>query len=115
MGVAMAANLFTLFIFYEVLTFSTYPLVTHKGDAAAQRAGRIYLGTLVGASVLLFLPGIIAVAVLGMMMLSGRIPVREGMRVLLGCFLLLGAPARSTILARPGRGAATSSGTPDWS
>ncbi len=63
MGVAMAANLFTLFIFYEVLTFSTFPLVTHNGDAAARRAGRIYLGTLVGASVLLFLPGIIAVAV----------------------------------------------------
>lgn len=63
MGVAMAANLFTLFIFYEVLTFSTYPLVAHKGDAAARRAGRIYLGSLVGASVLLFLPGIIAVTV----------------------------------------------------
>lgn len=63
MGIAMAANLFTLFIFYEVLTFSTYPLVAHNGDAAARRAGRIYLGTLVGASVFLFLPGIIAVAV----------------------------------------------------
>lgn len=64
MGVAMAANLFTLFIFYEVLTLSTYPLVTHKGDAAARRAGRIYLGMLVGASMLLFLPGIIAVQVI---------------------------------------------------
>lgn len=63
MGVAMAANLFTLFIFYEVLTFTTYPLVTHSGTPAARRAGRIYLGTLVGASVVLFLPGIIAVAV----------------------------------------------------
>ncbi len=63
MGVAMAANLFTLFVFYEVLTFSTYPLVTHSGDAAARRAGRIYLGTLVAASVLLFLPGVIAVTV----------------------------------------------------
>jgi multicomponent Na+:H+ antiporter subunit D len=61
MGVAMAGNLFTLFIFYEVLTFSTYPLVAHKGDEAARRAGRIYLGILVGASLLLFLPGIIAV------------------------------------------------------
>ncbi|MFT5665614.1 MAG: multicomponent Na+:H+ antiporter subunit D, partial [Gammaproteobacteria bacterium] len=29
MGVAFASNLFTLFIFYEVLTLSTYPLVTH--------------------------------------------------------------------------------------
>ena len=62
MGIAMAANLFTLFIFYEALTLATYPLVTHKGNAAARRAGRIYLGTLVGASVVLFLPGIIGVA-----------------------------------------------------
>lgn len=64
MGVAMAANLFTLFIFYEVLTFSTYPLVTHSGDAAARRAGRVYLGILVGASMLLLLPAIIAVQVI---------------------------------------------------
>lgn len=62
MGIAMAANLFTLFVFYEILTLATYPLVTHRGDAAARRAGRIYLGTLVGASVVLFVPGIIGVA-----------------------------------------------------
>jgi multicomponent Na+:H+ antiporter subunit D len=61
MGIAMAANLFTLFIFYEVLTFSTYPLVTHANNAAARRAGRIYLATLVGASLVLFLPGVIGV------------------------------------------------------
>ncbi|MCW0207809.1 MAG: proton-conducting transporter membrane subunit, partial [Achromobacter sp.] len=64
MGVAMASNLFTLFIFYEVLTFSTYPLVTHRGDEVARRAGRAYLATLVGSSVVLFLPGIIAVTAL---------------------------------------------------
>lgn len=39
MGIAMAANLFTLFVFYEVLTFATYPLVTHAGTPAARRAG----------------------------------------------------------------------------
>jgi multicomponent Na+:H+ antiporter subunit D len=61
MGVAMAGNLFTLFIFYEVLTFSTYPLVAHKGDEPARKAGRIYLGMLAGASVLLLLPGIVGV------------------------------------------------------
>jgi multicomponent Na+:H+ antiporter subunit D len=60
MGVAMAANLFTLFIFYEVLTFSTYPLVSHKGDEASRRAGRMYLGILVGASLVLLLPAVIA-------------------------------------------------------
>lgn len=63
MGIAMAANLFTLFIFYEVLTLSTYPLVTHSGDARARRAGRIYLATLVGASLVLFLPGIVGVQI----------------------------------------------------
>ena len=61
MGIATAGNLFTLFIFYEILTFATYPLVTHSGTLAARRSGRIYLLTLVGASVLLLLPGIVGV------------------------------------------------------
>ena len=59
MGLAFASNLFTLFIFYEVLTLSTYPLVTHKADEKAIRGGRIYLLMLVGSSTILFLPAII--------------------------------------------------------
>ncbi len=59
-GVAFAKNLFTLFLFYEALTLSTYPLVAHKGDREAVRAGRIYLTVLLGTSMLLFLPAIIA-------------------------------------------------------
>lgn len=51
LGIAFAGNLVTLFIFYEVLTLSTYPLVTHKGDAQAMRAGRTYLGILLGTSI----------------------------------------------------------------
>src|SRR5690606_12361785 len=43
MGIAFAENLFTLFIFYEVLTLSTYPLVTHAGTEKARKGGRIYL------------------------------------------------------------------------
>jgi multicomponent Na+:H+ antiporter subunit D len=59
LGIAFSANLFTLFLFYEVLTFSTYPLVTHHGDEKAKAAGRIYLGILVSTSVLFFLFAII--------------------------------------------------------
>ncbi|MEQ8935638.1 MAG: proton-conducting transporter membrane subunit [Amphiplicatus sp.] len=59
MGVAYAANLFTLFVFYEVLTLSTFPLVTHKGDEAAQRGGRVYLGVLMGTSIGFLLPAIV--------------------------------------------------------
>ncbi|MEZ5893251.1 MAG: proton-conducting transporter membrane subunit [Parvularculaceae bacterium] len=59
MGVAFAANLFTLFIFYEVLTLSTFPLVTHYGDAKARNGGRIYLGVLMATSIGLLLPAIV--------------------------------------------------------
>ena len=63
-GIAFAKNLFTLFLFYEALTLSTYPLVTHKRNAEAMRAGRIYLLLLLGTSLLLLLPAIIATWVL---------------------------------------------------
>ncbi|MGO4892955.1 monovalent cation/H+ antiporter subunit D family protein [Flavobacterium sp. W21_SRS_FM6] len=59
MGIAFAGNLFTLFLFYELLTLSTYPLVSHKGDAATVRSARIYLGVLLSTSIGLFLPAII--------------------------------------------------------
>jgi multicomponent Na+:H+ antiporter subunit D len=58
MGIAFAKNLFTLFIFYEILTLSTYPLVTHKATGDAIRAGRIYLLILIGTSMVLLLPAI---------------------------------------------------------
>ncbi|MEO1311737.1 MAG: proton-conducting transporter membrane subunit [Pseudomonadota bacterium] len=58
-GVAYSANLLTLFIFYEILTLSTFPLVTHKGDDKARNGGRIYLGVLMGTSIGLLLPAIV--------------------------------------------------------
>lgn len=51
MGVAFADNMFTLFLFYEALTISTYPLVTHAGTEEAKRGGRTYLGILIGTSI----------------------------------------------------------------
>ena len=59
MGVAFAGNLVTLFLFYEMLTLSTYPLVSHKGDANTVRSARVYLGILLTTSIGLFLPAII--------------------------------------------------------
>jgi len=57
-GIAFSANLFTLFIFYELLTLTTYPLVTHHGDREAQAAGRVYMLMLLGTSIVLLLPAI---------------------------------------------------------
>ena len=51
MGIALAGNMLTLFTFYEVLSVCTYPLVTHSGTAEAKRAGRVYLGILLGTSI----------------------------------------------------------------
>lgn len=54
MGIAMAGNLLTLFIFYELLTLTTWPLVVHHGTPEALAAGRSYLRyTLTGGVVLL--------------------------------------------------------------
>lgn len=60
MGLAFAGNLFTLFVFYEMLTLTTYPLVAHKGTPEALRSARTYLGILVTTSVCFLLAGIIA-------------------------------------------------------
>ncbi|MEW5863615.1 MAG: proton-conducting transporter membrane subunit [Pseudomonadota bacterium] len=57
-GVALAANLLTLYLFYEALTFVTWPLVTHHGDAEARRGGRTYLALLLATSMLFLLPAI---------------------------------------------------------
>lgn len=59
MGIAFSANLFTLFLFYEILTLSTYPLVSHKGDENTVKSARVYLGILLTTSIGLFLPAII--------------------------------------------------------
>ena len=58
-GIAFAGNLLTLFLFYEILTISTYPLVTHKGNDEAKAKGRIYLVLLMATSMMLLLPAII--------------------------------------------------------
>ncbi len=58
-GVAFAQNMFTLFVLYEVLSLSTYPLVAHKGNEEAKRGARVYLGLLLGTSIGLLLPAMI--------------------------------------------------------
>ena len=59
MGIAFSANLLTLFIFYELLTISTYPLITYYINDQSKISGRYYIGILLGTSMLLFLPAII--------------------------------------------------------
>ena len=50
LGVAFAANLFTLFVFYEALSLVTYPLVSHKETDEARAGARKYIVYLLGAA-----------------------------------------------------------------
>lgn len=72
MGIAMAKNLFTFFVFYEMLTLVTYPLIVHRGTSKALDAGRVYLiYTFLGGAVLL-------VGMVWLYMLAGPFMFTEG-------------------------------------
>jgi len=58
-GVAFSANLLTMYLFYEMLSLATYPLVTHHQDEEARTSGRKYLLYTVGASIGLVLPAML--------------------------------------------------------
>ena len=58
MGVAFSANLLTIYFFYEMLSVSTFPLVTHMQDKEARTGGRTYLGYLLFTSLCLLLPAL---------------------------------------------------------
>jgi multicomponent Na+:H+ antiporter subunit D len=82
MGIAFAGNLLTLFIFYEILTLATYPLVAHKETEDAIMGGRKYLAyTLTAGVVILF-------AIIFIYTLTGTLDFKPG-----GFLLGHGSPA----------------------
>jgi multicomponent Na+:H+ antiporter subunit D len=72
-GAAFAGNMLTLFLFYEVLTICTYPLVTHSGTREAVAAGRTYLGILLSTSI-----GLQLLALIGTWTLTGTLDFAPG-------------------------------------
>jgi multicomponent Na+:H+ antiporter subunit D len=59
LGIAFSGNLLTMYLFYEVLSLSTYPLVTHEQNAEARASGRKYLTFILGTSIALALPAML--------------------------------------------------------
>lgn len=90
-GIAFAENLLTLFLFYEMLTICTYPLVIHAETPEALKAGRKYLAyTLLGGAALLL--GMVLVQHLaGTLSFSqaGVLPATAGRGALLATFVAL--------------------------
>ncbi len=89
MGVALAGNLVTFVVFFEVLTLATYPLVVHNGDEKTLRAGRAYLlytlsggaALLMGALLLHTLQGASDFVVGGLLAQAGERPDDVALRI----------------------------------
>jgi len=64
LGVAFSGNMLTMYLFYEMLSLSTYPLVGHHQDREARGGARKYLAFLLGGSVGLALPAMIVIYLL---------------------------------------------------
>ena len=73
LGIAFSANMFSLFVFYEILTLATYPLVAHKGTEEAKKGARVYLGILLGTSI-----GFQLVAIVWTYVLAGTLDFTQG-------------------------------------
>ncbi len=71
-GVALAGNLLTFLIFYELLTLTTYPLVVHRGSEVARTAGRNYLAYTIFGGALLLLSTVWLYALAGTLEFTAR-------------------------------------------
>jgi len=58
LGAALAGSLFTLYLFYEIISIMTYPLVMHHQDAEGYEGGRKYLIYLMFSSKAFLLPAL---------------------------------------------------------
>jgi len=71
-GAALAGNLITFLAFYEMLTLATYPLVVHRGTAAARHAGRVYLAYTIGGG------GLVTLGTLWLYSITGTLEFQPG-------------------------------------
>lgn len=77
-GIAMSGNLITFFVFYELLTLATYPLVVHRGTEKAVKAGLTYLWYTIGGGSVLFL-GVVGLFVIAGPMYFGDVDTIAGL------------------------------------
>jgi multicomponent Na+:H+ antiporter subunit D len=90
-GLAFAENLLTLFLFYELLTICTYPLVIHDETPEAMKAGRKYLAYTLSGGMLVLLGVVLVQHLAGTLSLSmpGVLSLEAGRPMLAVTFLVL--------------------------
>lgn len=87
-AIAFSKNLLTLFVFYEILSLSTFPLVAHKGTEEAFGGAKRYMIYLLGASKTFFLAAVILTY-----NMAGTLDFAQG-----GLFKGLGSPMKLTAI-----------------
>jgi multicomponent Na+:H+ antiporter subunit D len=101
-GIALAANLVTFLVFYEVLTVATYPLVVHSRSEEAKRAGRRYLAytAAAGQALLVAVVWTAAIAPGEELRAGGFLAGRAGSTTLISIFALfmIGCGAKAALL-----------------
>lgn len=101
-GLAFAENLLTLFLFYELLTICTYPLVIHDETPEAMKAGRKYLAYTLSAGAALLLGVVLVQHLAGTLTLStsGVLPPEAARPMLLAtfCALVAGFGVKAAIM-----------------
>ena len=90
-GLAFAENLLTLFLFYEMLTICTYPLVVHDETPEAMKAGRKYLAYTLSGGVAVLLGVVLVQHLAGTLTLSmpGILSLEAGRPMLFATFFVL--------------------------
>ncbi len=103
-GLALAGNLLTFVIFYEMLTLATYPLVVHRGTESALRAGRTYLTYTLGGGALLLL-AVAWLSALGAPLdfieggaLNGADPLPRGALTMIFFMLIMGLGVKAALV-----------------
>lgn len=104
LGIALAGNLFTFLVFYELLTLSTYPLVVHAGTQKALNAGRVYLRYTLSAGAVLLLGAVLLYALTGDQSfaseegLGGYLADHRGMLLLIFVLLVGGLAVKAAMV-----------------
>jgi multicomponent Na+:H+ antiporter subunit D len=103
-GIALAGNLLTFVIFYEILTLATYPLVAHRGTPEATRGAKIYLAYTMGGGVALLVGAVWLRALTGPVdfveggVLSGMASTLHPQLIAIFLLLLLGLGVKAALV-----------------
>ncbi len=92
-GCAFSDNLLTLYLFYEIVSICTYPLVAHHQDEESYEGGRKYLTYLTATAKGLILPAMVLIYVLSGTLdfadniKTGILPAGVHNALIIGCYI----------------------------